>query len=115
MTSFKHIALLSLILFALASKLGDVAEGNVNIGTGNTILSTGNFVSGDGNIVAPLDSNIFGDDPFFSSSNLFDPVTILPNQPTTSPIYPGPIPIPSTTPTTTNATLTLANSNTAVS
>ena len=64
------------MVLAVADQLGEVVDGNYNDGVGNTILSAGNFVKGDGNIVASLDSDldIFGGDPFFSSTNLYDPV-----------------------------------------
>ena len=78
---------------AHSQQLGDVVEGNTNLGTGNTILSAGNFVNGDGNIVAPMGSDIFANNPFFSSDDLFDPLT-QPATPSTNtlPIYGGPIP-----------------------
>lgn len=65
-----------LMVLAMAEQLGDVVDGNYNEGVGNTILSAGNFVKGDGNIVASLDSDldIFGGDPFFSSTDLYDPI-----------------------------------------
>ena len=98
MLTLKRLILVLWVLVAVyAQQLGDVVEGNVNLGTGNTILSAGNYVSGDGNIVAPMDSklDIFANNSFFSSNNLFDPFTPTPK------ILPlnniGPIPQSNTT------------------